>query len=124
MNDERRHIWERYVRSWQVASEPGIRDLYATCLAPACVYTDPLTQAKGWDELAAYMVGFQQQIPGGHFLTEQFLAHHGRSVARWKMLNGDGVCLGEGISYGEYDEQNRLVTMTGFFEPPEATERA
>ena len=24
--------------------------------------------------------------------------------------------IGEGISYGEYDEQGRLTTMTGFFQ--------
>ena len=75
-------------------------------------------QARGWDELAQYMASFHQQIPAGHFVTQQFFAHHNRSVARWKMLNGEGVPLGEGISYGEYDEQQRLVTMTGFFETP------
>jgi hypothetical protein len=70
------------------------------------------------------MASFHEQIPGGHFVTEQFFAHHGRSVARWKMLSGAGLPLGEGISYAEYDEQQRLVAMTGFFETPGSAEPA
>jgi len=118
MSNALRDVWERYVGSWKAASTAEKRAIYPTCLAPDCVYTDPLTQTKGWDELGAYMAAFHQQIPGGHFVTEQFFAHHGRSVARWRMASGDGTPLGEGISYAEYDEQNRLVAMTGFFEPP------
>jgi hypothetical protein len=120
MNNELRAVWERYVGSWKVAPPAEKREIFATCLAPACVYTDPLTQARGWDELAQYMASFQQQIPGGHFVTQEFFSHHGRSAARWKMLSGDGAPLGEGISYAEYDEQQRLVAMTGFFETPES----
>ena len=124
MKDALKEVWERYVRSWQVASVAEKRDIYPSCLAPDCVYTDPLTQAKGWDELAAYMAAFHEQIPGGHFVTQRFFAHHRRSVASWQMASGDGMPLGEGISYAEYDEQHRLVTMTGFFEPPGAREQA
>ncbi len=118
MNNALREVWERYVGSWKVASAAEKRAIFSTCLAADCVYTDPLTQAKGWDELTAYMAAFHAQLPGGHFVTQEFFAHHGRSAARWKMVGGDGTALGEGISYAEYDAQNRLVTMTGFFEPP------
>ena len=124
MNNELKAVWERYVGSWKTASVAEKRRIYETCLAPGCVYTDPLTQARGWDELTQYMASFQQQIPGGHFVTQEFLSHHGRSVARWQMLSGDGAPLGEGISYAEYDEQQRLVSMTGFFETPGSPQRA
>lgn len=124
MKDELRQVWERYVRSWQVASLAEKRELYATCLAPACVYTDPLTRVTGWEQLAAYMLNFHEQVPGGHFVTQEFLAHHGRSVARWKMMSGAGAELGEGISYAEYDPQHFLVSMTGFFQLPASAESA
>ena len=124
MKDELSDVWERYVRSWKVASAAEKREIFPTCLSRHCVYTDPLTQAKGWDELLAYMTGFHEQIPGGHFVTEQFFAHHQRSAARWKMLTGAGATVGEGISYAEYDEQQRLVSMTGFFEPPGSPQAA
>lgn len=118
MNNELRAVWERYVGSWKARSAAEKHKIYATCLAPACVYTDPLTQARGWDELTQYMVSFHEQVPGAHFVTQEFFSHHGRSVARWKMLSGEGAPLGEGISYAEYDEQQRLVAMTGFFDSP------
>lgn len=119
MKNDLKTVWECYVKSWNPAPAAEKRALFAECLAPDCVYTDPLTQAKGWDELGAYMASFQQQVPGGRFVTEYFLAHHGRSIARWKMLNGADAEIGSGISYGEYDAQNRLVAMIGFFEAPE-----
>lgn len=34
------------------------------------------------------------------------------------MVTAAGQTVGEGISYAEYDEQAKLVVMTGFFEPP------
>ena len=116
MSKHYEEIWERYVSSWKAEGTEAKRALYEGCLAPSCVYTDPLTQAEGWEALTDYMLDFHRQIPGGHFVTEYFLAHHGKSIARWKMKNGDGVTLGDGISYGEYDDQDRLVRMTGFFQ--------
>ena len=116
MNADLRAVWEQYVASWKTESPAEKRALFEACLAPDCVYSDPLTQAKGWQELLAYMVEFQGQVPGGHFVTDQFITHHGKSIAKWRMLNGAAAVIGEGVSYGEYDERNRLVAMTGFFE--------
>ncbi len=112
-----RKTWETYARSWRSPSEKEKRALYKESLAEDCVYTDPLTERRGWDDLVAYMVEFHQQIPGGHFRTTEFFAHHGRSVARWDMLGGDEQVLGHGISYGEYNQDGKLVAMTGFFDP-------
>jgi hypothetical protein len=113
---DRKAVWERYVASWKAPSTPEKRALYETCLAPDCTYTDPLRMAQGWDALLAYMVEFQQQVPGGHFVTASFATHHQKSLATWKMLGADAAQLGEGTSYGEYDANGLLVAMTGFFE--------
>lgn len=124
MNRDLRTVWETYVGCWKAETAAEKRAAFASCLARACVYTDPLMQTNGWDELLAYMLSFREQVPGGHFVTEYFLAHHGRSIARWKMLNAYGQPIGEGTSYGEYDEQGRLAAMTGFFETPGASSAA
>ena len=110
--------WERYVSSWKSDSDPQRQALFESCLDVDCQYTDPLIQAKGWQELAAYMRDFHKQIPGGHFVTTYFLAHHGKSIAKWEMRNQDAVVLGEGVSYGEYSAQGKLRSMTGFFDAP------
>ncbi len=112
------NTWETYARSWKVASADEKRALYRESLDPSCIYRDPLTQRNGWDELLTYMKEFHQQIPGGHFRTVEFIAHHDRSIARWEMCNEEEAVLGTGMSYGEYNAEGKLISMTGFFEPP------
>jgi hypothetical protein len=121
MTNDPKTVWEHYTSAWKLTSIAEKRALFADCLAPACVYTDPLTIARGWDALLEYMVAFHAQVPGGHFVTQQFFSHHRCSVARWTMLNAEGETLDEGISYAEYDDEGRLRNMTGFFAPPAGT---
>jgi len=119
MNDDDidfRARWEAYASIWKLQGAEAKRTACARHLAEHCEYTDPLTQRRGWDALVAYMVEFHQQVPGGHFVTRDFRAHHGRSVATWDMVAGDGTVLGDGVSYGEYAEDGKVRTMTGFFE--------
>ncbi len=118
MRDDKQATWEIYASAWQEATAKGKADALGRSVAPACVYTDPTTVANGYDELIACMLAFHQQVPGGHFQTTYFLAHHDVSIAKWHMLSGDGVVIGDGISYGKYNNQGALVTMTGFFETP------
>jgi hypothetical protein len=120
MNDDLEAVWERYVASWKAGTTAEKRALFAESLAPECIYTDPLARTQGWDELLSYMASFHEQVPGAHFVTESFMAHHGRSIAHWKMLSATGEQIGSGASYGEYDARQRLVAMTGFFETPGA----
>ena len=117
MNDYRT-TWETYVASWKAPSAEQKRALYQQALSPECVYTDSLTQATGWDELLAYMQEFHEQVPGGYFVTVEFMAHHDRSLARWELHGADGAVLGDGTRYGEYDAHGKLVAMNGFFATP------
>lgn len=119
MNNTFEQTWETYVASWKAETEAEKRPLFQQALAPACNYNDPLANTTGYDELLAYMQQFQQQIPGGHFVTTHFMSHSNKSIATWQMKNGDGMILGDGISYGEYNENGLLTAMTGFFETPE-----
>lgn len=115
---DHKHTWEIYAASWKSETATGKRKLFEKSLNPDCHYHDPMIQTKGWDELENYMLDFHQQIPGGHFVTTYFLSHSDKSIARWEMHNANDVVLGEGISYCEYDSNGKLLTMTGFFEPP------
>lgn len=120
MSAEYRTTWETYVASWKALSTDEKRALFERCLAPRCIYTDPLTRAENWDELLRYMLDFHRQVPGGHFVTTQFVAHHDRCMASWSMRNGEGTSIGEGVSFGQYDDTGRLTNMTGFFATPES----
>jgi len=118
MSYDYQKTWEIYTSSWKAELADDKRAIYAACLDDDCVYNDPLIKAAGWDELMAYMLDFHKQIPGGHFITNYFLAHNNQSIAKWEMMNGDNVVVGEGISYGKYNESGKLISMTGFFETP------
>ena len=110
--------WEAYVASWKASAPEDKQRLFEQALSRDCCYTDPLTQVNGWASLMNYMAEFHRQIPGGHFVTKRFIVHHDRSVAYWEMCNAAGEVLGDGVSFGEYNETGKLKAMTGFFEVP------
>ncbi len=118
MNSTHQATWDLYAASWKAEAGPEKRALFEQCLAQDCVYTDPLIRAEGWNALEGYMLEFHRQVPGGAFVTERFLSHHDTSIAVWTMVNGAGQPVGDGMSYGEYDLDGKLVRMTGFFEVP------
>ena len=117
MNQTFEKTWETYTSSWIADGVDKRLKLFENCLDVACQYSDPMVKANGWDELIAYMDDFHRQVPGGYFVTTYFLAHNNKSIAKWEMRNGDHVALGVGISYGEYNENCKLISMAGFFEP-------
>lgn len=116
MNEDYRDTWERYAEAWKAPDRQGKLDALEASTDRKCVYRDPLASTEGHAALTEYMLQFHQQVPGGHFETTYFLAHHERSIARWNMRSGDGTVIGVGISYGEYGPSGKLVAMTGFFE--------
>lgn len=116
--NDKRATWETYASAWREPTAAGKRVALDASVAPACTYRDPLVESKGHAALIEHMLGFHQQVPGGHFQTTYFLAHHDRSIAKWNMLSADGAVMSDGVSYAEYDPQGKLVAMTGFFETP------
>lgn len=113
-----RSTWETYVSAWKEASATQKQTALAVSVQPGCVYRDPLASTTGYEALVNYMLTFHLQVPGGYFETTWFLAHHGRSIAKWNMRSGDGAILGEGVSYAEYGQDGRLASIAGFFEAP------
>lgn len=113
-----RETWERYVSAWKAPSRPEKLAALEASVEITCSYRDPLAVATGRDQLVAYMLDFHRQVPGGHFTTTHFQAHHDRSIAKWNMVDGSGRVIGDGISFGEYTADGRLRAMTGFFEAP------
>ena len=118
MSHTLKNTWETYTSSWKATSADAKRSIFEKCLDKDCTYTDPISHTEDWDALLNYMLEFHQQIPGGHFVTTYFLAHHKQSIAKWDMKNGNDIFLGEGISYGKFSNEGKLLSMSGFFETP------
>jgi hypothetical protein len=116
MNTDFKATWEKYASTWKMTNKAERLKTFAEVLADDAIYTDPLVQTRSWDELIGYMENFHEQVPGGHFVTTAFLAHHQKSIAHWEMKTGGDVTVGTGTSYGEYDDRGKLVSMNGFFE--------
>ena len=108
--------WETYVASWKATTAAEKQALFVASLDEHCTYTDPLGVASGWEALKETMQGFHQQLPGAYFVTERFMGHHQHCMAQWKMVGADGAKLGEGISFGQFNGQGKLLAMTGFYE--------
>jgi len=117
-NDAYRGTWEAYTASWKPENAARRRSLFEQTLNHDCEYRDPLVHTVGWDALDTYMQDFQRQVPGGHFVTTWFLAHHDRSIAKWEMRDAAASVLGHGVSYAEYADDGKLRAMNGFFETP------
>jgi len=118
VQDSFKQVWETYTSAWRAETEAQKREIFSRSLAENVEYNDPLVATKGWDELLNYMIEFHKQIPGGHFVSNSFLCHHDQSITTWNMCDGSGAVVGEGISYGQYNDTGKLVRMTGFFETP------
>lgn len=88
---------------------------------PRCVYTDPLIQTSGYEQLSGYMVELQKNVPGVKFNIIDFKNHHDRSLAHWNMTDGNGNIIMQGASVGLYGTDGRLTQMTRFYEPPESS---
>lgn len=111
--------WETYVNTWKIDSIDEKQRVFAQCLDKECVYSDPLAQTHGWGELIQYMLSFDKQIPGGYFETTSFKSHRDESVATWLLKSADGQTLGDGMSYGKYNDEGKLVAVKGFYDTPE-----
>lgn len=114
----RETTWKRYSDAWNASSEEHRLAIFTDSLAKDCRYTDPLASTFGWEALATYMRQFQTQIPGGRFAIRNFATHNHCSIAHWDMLSANGEKLGDGVSYGEFDDNGKITTMTGFYEVP------
>ncbi len=118
--EKRETTWKRYSEAWN-ASPAERAKIFEATLTQECVYRDPLATTTGWSALTSYMQHFQEQFPGARFAVRDFQTHNNCSIAHWDMVAPDNSVLSDGVSYGEFDEEGKLKSMTGFFDvPPQA----
>ena len=115
-SNSHRDNWDAYTKSWSVADTSKRLQLFEQCLNADCVYTDPLMQTTGYEQLSGYMSELHKNVPGVAFVTTDFKGHHDRSLTHWNMVDAKGNVLSQGTSYAMYGTDGRLTQMTGFFE--------
>jgi hypothetical protein len=107
-------LWQRYARIWSLDAADRAAEM-AACLAPEVTYADPNVSLAGLDAFSQYMAGFQRSFPGHSFRIRAVRAHHGRSVARWDLVDGKGAVASPGISFAFCDDDGRFRSLHGFF---------
>jgi hypothetical protein len=105
-----------YASSWGPLTGDARMTAFIACLHEDFVYTDPNIHTVGYDELATYMDGFQQQVPGGGFVNRAVANHHDALLVHWDMTGPDGIVLSPGASFGTVHSDGRLASMTGFYD--------
>ncbi len=118
MNDFKK-TWESYVGLWKLDDKQKMKSAMQGVLTQDCIYSDPLIQTTDLDALFDYICEFQKQFTGGYLETYYFLSHHNKSVAKWHLKLADATIIGDGVSFGTYNKNGELTTMSGFFDTPE-----
>lgn len=108
-------LWDHYASAWSTPDEKKRISILEKHLAPSVVYTDPETQATGYQELSDYMAQFQEGFPGRRFVVSKVIVHHGRCLAWWTMQTEKGEIDAEGASFAEIGQDGRLSRIFGFF---------
>lgn len=118
MNAERALTnWNTYQAAWADISADERQSMIAASISPDVVYTDPTSISHGYNELTAKMEDTQQRFPGATFHNDKFVSHHDQAVSHWTMNDLSGQPIFVGVSTARFDDDDRLASMTGFFEP-------
>jgi hypothetical protein len=103
-----------YMAAWNEKDEAKRRQLIDQCWSDAGTYTDPVSDVKGKEALAAAIVGFQSQMPDATIdLISGVDEHHGRIRFGWKLTNGPRPL--EGIDVGTIGDDGKLASIIGFW---------
>lgn len=120
MSRSMQEIWEISVAAWSETDSKKRLALLRQAFSEQVIYTDPVIQTQGYEQLARYMDDLRKNIPGAHFVTASFHEHHNLSLAKWNLLDGAGHIVADGASHGEYDGNGRISKTSAFYKLPGA----
>ena len=110
-------ITKQYVQSWNEKGLKNMKESLDKCWTADSTYADPNNAPfKGFDALIALIVRAQEQAPGGIYSqTSPPEFHHGSGRFNWRLTKKDGSKR-NGMDYFEYDSENRITRIVGFFD--------
>ncbi len=115
-----RSTWATYQAAWEDIGSSERQDLLYRSVSDHCIYSDPMVECHGREELIAYIEEFRKSMPGGSFKNHEFINHHSQSHAEWKLYDATGKEVQPGSSWAEFGQDGRITRVTGFFAVPEA----
>jgi len=108
----------QYNEAWSVKETEAIKATLKDCWTAESTYTDPQTDLlKGFEGLAAHINGFHKHFIGGKIQqASKADCHHHSGRFKWILTQADGVKI-EGMDYFEFNDQNQIIRIVGFFGP-------
>ncbi|WDF55586.1 nuclear transport factor 2 family protein [Mucilaginibacter sp. KACC 22063] len=105
-----------YTSAWNETERDKIREKIDQCWSPEGTYTDKLTDTiTGRDAITNLVISsYQTMGPRTFKVLEQPVNHHRSGRFRWMAIFPEGYPA-EGMDYFEFDEQNRITRIVGFF---------
>ena len=109
---------QQYAAAWNVVGVENIKAALEKCWTAESTYVDPQNgPVKGFDGLAELINGSYADMPGRvlrNVTSADFHNHSGRFLWDLTLANGDVI---DGQDYFEYNEQNQVTRIVGFFGP-------
>lgn len=105
-----------YTSAWNETERTAILEKISKCWAPAGTYTDPLTNTIiGQEAIADLIMGSYEQMGARTFeVLGEPQTHHQSGRFRWLAIRPEGYPV-EGMDYFEFDNENRITRIVGFF---------
>jgi hypothetical protein len=109
--------WRTYQAAWEDVGSDERRRLLKQSVASTCVYSDPVVDCQGVDEIVDRIERARAEAPGISFRNVEFRQHHRHGIAVWRRLTASGEVDFVGASYARFGDDGRLVQITGFPRP-------
>lgn len=108
---------DRYIAVWNEPDGARRRDLIAQTWTTGATYVDPLMQSEGHDGIDSMVQSVQDRFPGYRFHRTGSVDAVQNSVRfSWSFAPDGGDPFAAGTDFGVVAPDNRLQSVTGFFD--------
>ena len=106
---------QQYADTWSAIPTQHRQHLMHAALHPSITYSDKLSQARGYEQLAGNIEQFQVRFAGARFVTNKIMLHHQYGRLDYTMVDGQGAHVMDGTDFIEFADDGRLCKIVGFF---------
>jgi hypothetical protein len=105
-----------YTSAWNETEREAIIEKISRCWAPDGTYTDKLTDTITGQEAITNLIisSYEQMGPRTFQVLAEPQIHHQSGRFRWLAIRPSGYPA-EGMDYFEFDSENRITRIVGFF---------
>ena len=109
---------DRYIDMWNETDPARRRALISRTWTESASYVDPLLAGEGHAGIDAMVAAVHEKYPGHRFRrVSEVDVHHDRARFNWTLGPKDGPALVQGTDFAVIAGNERLATVTGFFDP-------